>query len=59
MIKIEWLHTMWVRANDEINAVINQPAGEFTLFVSDCFCCFQFPSERGRRLRSALRPRFR
>jgi RNA polymerase sigma factor (sigma-70 family) len=26
---------MWVRANDEINAAINQPTGEFALTVSD------------------------
>ena len=34
---------MWVRADDEINAAINQPTGEFTLFVSDCFAVFGSP----------------
>jgi hypothetical protein len=31
---------MWVRANDEINAAINQPTGEFALFVNDSFAVF-------------------
>ena len=35
MIKIERLHAMWVRANDQINAAINQPTGELPMFVSD------------------------
>ena len=43
MIKIERLHTMWVRANDEINAAINQPTGEFALFVSDFLAVFDSP----------------
>ena len=43
MIEIERLYTMWVRANDEIYATINQPSGEFTLFVSDSFAVFGSP----------------
>ena len=40
---VERLHTMWVRANDEINAAINQPTGEFALFVSDFLAVFDSP----------------
>ena len=43
MIKIERLYTMRVRANDEINAAIDQPTGEFALFVSDSFAVFDSP----------------
>jgi hypothetical protein len=43
MIKIERLHTMWVRANDQINAAINQPTGELALFVSNSFAVFDSP----------------
>jgi hypothetical protein len=34
---------MRVRANDEINAAINQPSGQFTLFVSDSFAVLDSP----------------
>jgi hypothetical protein len=34
---------MWMRANNEINAAINQPTGEFALFVSDSFAVFNSP----------------
>ena len=46
MIKIERLYTMWVRANDEINSVINQPTGEFALFVSDLLAVFDSPVDQ-------------
>src|SRR5262249_49957404 len=37
---------MWVRADDEINAAINQPTGEFALFVSDSFAVFSPPMNK-------------
>ena len=36
---------MWVRANDEINAVINQPTGEFALLVSNLLAVFDSPMD--------------
>ena len=43
VIKIERLHTVGVRANDEIYATIDQPTVEFALFVSDFFAVFDSP----------------
>ena len=43
MIEIERLNTMRMRANHDIDSAINQPAGEFTLFVSDLFAVFTSP----------------
>ena len=34
---------MRVRANDEINAAIDQPTGEFALFISDFLAVFDSP----------------
>src|SRR5213596_3135512 len=49
---------MWVRANDEINAAINQPTGEFALFVSDLLAVFDSPVNEANDQLSTC-PRFR
>jgi hypothetical protein len=43
VIKIDRLHTVWVRANDEVHPAINQPTREFALFVSNFFTVFDSP----------------
>ena len=48
---------MRMRANDEISAAINQPTGEFALFISDSFAVFDSPvDEANDKIRAG--PRF-
>ena len=43
MIKVERLNAVRMRANHEIDGVIDQPAGELTLFISDLLAVFNAP----------------
>ena len=43
MIKIERLNTMRMRSNHKIDSMIDQPAGEFALFISDVLTVLNSP----------------
>jgi len=43
MIKVERLNAVRMRANHEIDSVIDQPARKFTLFISDVLAVFNAP----------------
>ena len=43
MIKIERLNAMRMRTDDEIDSVIDQPAGEFALPIRDHLAVFGSP----------------
>ena len=43
MIKIQRLNTMRMRANDEIDSMVDQPTSEFALCIRNVFAVFDSP----------------
>jgi hypothetical protein len=49
VIKVDRLHAMRVRSNDEVNAAIDQPTREVSLFVSDLIAVFNPPVNKANQ----------